>query len=90
MRSTVLLLGFVVAFSPICLAQELIWKKDGAQDQEQVGASLAILPDLDADGLQELLIGAPGHTCVGWAEGIARVFFDDGRKDSQVLRRGVA
>lgn len=39
-------------------AQELVWQVDGTSS-EQIGAALATLADIDGDGVQEVIAGAP-------------------------------
>ncbi len=63
MRSISLTFGLLGLFAPASNAQGRIWYADGENSQDLFGSSLEILPDLDADGLPEVLIGAYGHMC---------------------------
>ncbi len=74
MRFIVLSIGFMVAPSLNCKAQDRIWYADGAALYDDFGWDLDVLPDLDADGVPELLIGARGHSCGGFRDGTAYEF----------------
>jgi hypothetical protein len=70
--AAVLFLGLSFSNSSAARAQERIWKSDDNDIDALFGKSVAILPDLDADGLNELLIGSNGLDCSSvWAPGAA-------------------
>ncbi len=62
MRSTLVLFVTLGVLSPVSRAQDRIWYADG-KDGEAFGTAFDFVPDLDADGFKELLIGVPGRYC---------------------------
>jgi hypothetical protein len=47
------------------------WTGDNAGDQ--FGSSLAVQPDVDGDGVDDIVIGAPGSAAQGFASGMVRL-----------------
>jgi hypothetical protein len=54
----------IAASAAMARAQHVLARVDGSQNFGQLGASIAMLDDLDGDGVAELAIGAPGTQSV--------------------------
>ncbi len=65
MKRAMVLIAWTAAASSVGTAQERIWYADGQGADDRFGIAVELLPDLDADGVQEVLIGASAHWCGG-------------------------
>ena len=70
-RPAALLLGLTLATT--LPAQELLYRLDGLAAGDEYGAALALLGDLDGDGVPEILAGGRKHTLNGLDSGMVRV-----------------
>jgi hypothetical protein len=62
----------VTAFSAKTGAQ--LWQMGGGAQSGRFGQSLAVMDDLDGDGVRDVLVGAPRDTTLGTNEGAAYAF----------------
>jgi hypothetical protein len=72
MRALLPFLAVALA-APSALAQTTIYTLPGPKKGDQAGRSVAVLPDRDGDGHDELLVGAPGDTTAAPRAGALRV-----------------
>jgi len=67
-------LVFDAGLAGVVLEDEAYAEIEGGSDDERVGAAVAMVGDLDGDGVDELLVGAPGQSGHGSAAGAAYLF----------------
>jgi hypothetical protein len=69
--------GVYVAYGPVDSTMTLadLIHLDGARERRLAGASLADVGDLDGDGFDDLVMGAPSHL---WGGDVGAVFFHSG------------
>jgi hypothetical protein len=72
-----------VALGGTASAQRREWSVTGGRAEDSLGASVSYVPDVDGDGVVDLLLGAPGVVFGGPVTG--KVFLYSGRKKT-VLR----
>lgn len=61
------------------------WRIDGETEAEEFGSAMAIVGDIDGDGLDDLVAGAPMATGIDVENGFARLFIDSPREDGGPL-----
>ena len=62
----------------IAPAQNRIWYAESDVGGDLFGIAASLAPDLDGDGIRELLIGSPGATCSQFSDGAVGVFSTSG------------
>ncbi|MCA8948053.1 MAG: FG-GAP repeat protein [Planctomycetes bacterium] len=77
--------GIVYVFSG--LQQALLRVIPGHQIGDRFGYDLAAVGDLDGDGVQDIVIGAPGHDEPGRAD-VGAIYYYSGRTGQQVQQYG--
>jgi hypothetical protein len=74
LRRAAALSACVAAVGARAGGQTLLFQRDGAAAGDQLGASVAFVGDVDADGFEDLAAGAPGDDVGGTNAGMARVY----------------
>src|SRR5262245_54980724 len=71
------LLGVAIGalvLAPDAGAQHRIWFAADDVPSELFSVATDVLPDVDGDGVPEVLVGAPGRTCAAFQDGSVSIF----------------